>query len=44
MRYVVNWRVILGAVVGEVELAGSPEEPELALGLSAAEPVEVHVH
>ena len=27
VRYVVNLRVILGAVVGEVELAGRPEEP-----------------
>ena len=40
----VDGRVALGAVGGEVELAGGPEESELALGFSAAEPVEVHVH
>ena len=44
MRQVVDGGVALGAVVGEVELAGGPEESELALGFSAAEPVEVHVH
>ena len=36
--------VALGAVVVEVELADGPEESELALGFSAAEPVEVCVH
>ena len=36
--------VTLGAVVGEVEFAGGPEKSELALGFSAAEPVEFHVH
>ena len=41
---VVDGGVALGAVVGEVEFAGGPEESELALGFSAAEPVEVHVH
>ena len=41
---VVDGRMALGAVVGKVELAGGPEETELALGFSAAEPVEVHVH
>ena len=41
---VVDGRMALGAVVGEVELAGGPEESELALRFSAAEPVEVHVH
>ena len=36
--------VALADVVSEVDLAGGPEESELALGFSAAEPVEVHVH
>ena len=43
MGQVVGGGVALGAVVGEVELAGGPEESEVALGFSAAELVEVHV-
>ena len=43
MGQVLDGGVALGAVVGEVEFAGGPEELELALGFSAAEPVEVHV-
>ena len=44
MGQVVDGGMALDAVVGEVEFAGGREESELALGFSAAEPVEVHVH
>ena len=37
-------RMVLGAVVGPVEVAGGPVEPELTLGVTAPEPVKTHIH
>ena len=39
-----NWGVIFSAVVSEVEISCGPEISKLLLQLSAAEPVEFHVH
>ena len=44
LREVVNWGVILGAVVSKIESSWGPEVPELILRVSAAKPVELHVH
>ena len=44
LREVVNWGVILGAVVSKIESSWVPEVPELTLRVSAAKPVELHVH
>ena len=44
MSFVVQRRMILGAIVGKIRVARSPVEAELALGLAAAEPPESHVH
>ena len=44
LREVVNWGVILGAVVSKIERSWGPEVPELTLRVSAAKPVELHVH
>ena len=43
-REVVNCGVILGDVVSKVESSWGPEVPELILRVSAAYPVELHVH
>ena len=40
----IKGRMMLGAVVCPVEIAWGPVEPELALGVAAAEPIETHVH
>ena len=40
----VKRRMILGAVVGKIRVAGGPVEAELALGFAAAETPESHVH
>ena len=42
--FVIEGRMMLGAVVSPVEVARGPVEAELALGVAAAEPVESHVH
>ena len=44
MGKVVHGGVIFCGIVQHVELACGPEELELSLRFSAAEPVEVHVH
>ena len=43
MSFVVQRRMILGAVVGKIRVARSPVEAELALGFAAAEPPELHI-
>ena len=40
----VERRIILGAVVGKIHVAGGPVEAELSLGFAAAEPPESCVH
>ena len=40
MSFVVERRMILGAVVGNIRVAGGPVKAELALGFAAAEPPE----
>ena len=42
--FIVEQRMILGAVVGKICAAGGSVEAELALGFVAAEPPESHVH
>ena len=44
LREVVNWEVILGAVVSKIERYWGPEVPELTLRVSAVKPVELHVY
>ena len=44
LREVVNWGVILGAVVSKIESSWGAEVPELILRVSAAKPVELYVH
>ena len=44
LREVVNWGVILGAVVSKIESSWGPEVPELTLRVSSEKPVELHVH
>ena len=47
MSFVVQRKMILGAVVSKIRVARSPVEAELALGFAAAEPPEppeAHVH
>ena len=41
---VVDWGMVLGAVVAKTVGARRPEVSELALSISALEPVELHVH
>ena len=41
---VINGWVVLGAIVAKVCGIRGPEVTELALGIAAAEPVELHVH
>ena len=41
---VVDWEVVLGAVVAKIVGARCPEISKLALSISALEPVELHVH
>ena len=41
---VVDWGVVLGAVVAKIVGAMCPEVPELALSISATEPLKLHVH
>ena len=43
LREVIYWRVFLGAVVSMIWSSWIPEVSELALGVSAAKPVELHV-
>ena len=40
---VVDWGGVLGAVVAKIVGARCPEVPELALSISATEPVKLHV-
>ena len=42
--FVIEGRMMFGAVVSPVEVVRGPVEAELALGVTAAEPVETHVH
>ena len=42
LREVVNWGVILRAVVSNIERSWGSEVPELTLRVSAAKPVELH--
>ena len=42
--FVIEGRMMFGAVVSPVEVARGPVEVALALGVAAAEPVETHVH
>ena len=44
LREVVNWGVILGAVVSKIESSWGPEVPELILRVFAEYSVELHVH
>ena len=44
MSFMVQGRMILGAVVDKICAARSPVEAELALGFTAVEPTESHVH
>ena len=41
---VVDWGMVLCAVVAKVVGARCPEVPELALSISTTEPVKLHVH
>ena len=41
---VVDWGVVLGAVFAKVVGARCLEVPELALSISATEPVKLHIH
>ena len=41
---VVDWGMLLGAVVAQVVRSRCPEVPELALIISATQPVKLHVH
>ena len=41
---VVDWGMVLGAVVAQVVGARFPDVPELALSISATDPVKPHVH
>ena len=41
---VVDWDMVLGATVAKVVRERWPEVPELALSISAMEPVKLHVH
>ena len=41
---VVDWGMVLGAVVAEIVEARCPEVSELALSISASDPLELHVH
>ena len=41
---VVDWGMVLGAVVAKIVGARCPEVPELALRISETEPVKLHAH
>ena len=41
---VVDWGMVLGAVVAKIVGSRCPEVSELDLSISASEPVELHVH
>ena len=41
---IVDWGMVLGAVVAQVVGDRCPEVPELALIISATHPVKLHVH
>ena len=41
---VVDWGIVLGDVVAKIVRARCPEVSELALSISASDPVELHVH
>ena len=40
----IEGRMVLGDVVGPVEVSGGPVELELTLGVTAPEPVKTHIH
>ena len=42
--FVIEGRMMFGAVVSPVEVAQGPVETELALSVTVAEPIETHVH
>ena len=41
---VVDWGMVLGSVVAQVVGARFPDVPELALSISASDPVKLHFH
>ena len=43
-EFVIQQRMMFGAVVSLVGLVWGPEEPELVLGCVAADPPESHIH
>ena len=44
VKLMIEGRMVLGAVVGPVEVSGGPVESELTLGITAPEPVKTYIH